>query len=164
MVDNNGVKHVDIQIVPALLEHCVPIAARMRAADVDEVFAGSGRDPLDALEFSFRKSALVRTALVDGVPEVMFGAADLNILAGVAAPWLLGTDAVTKNYVAFLRGSVEWRSQLLTRYEVLRNLVDDRNAASKRWLRWLGFELSDPFPIGHEGRPFRLFQLRRDNV
>ncbi len=95
---------------------------------------------------------------MNGVPEIMFGVGDLNILAGVGAPWLLGTDAVEKHGPAFLRRSRNFRDQLLTRYSVLRNFVDDRNTVSIRWLRWLGFTLLDPVEI--RGYQFRLFELR----
>lgn len=100
--------------------------------------------------------------MIDGVPEVMFGVGDLNILAGVAAPWLLGTDAVETHYVAFLRRSVGFRDQLLQRYSVLTNFVDARNRASIRWLRWLGFTFSDP--VEFRGQEFRQFELRSPNV
>lgn len=149
-----------VEIIPARASHVRVIAARMRQADRDEVAASSGRSPLAALSYSFRRSAICMTGLIDGRPEVMFGVADLNILAGVGSPWLLGTDAVEENAVAFLRGSVEWRGQLLQRYQVLRNFVDVRNVASVRWLGWLGFQFYDPVMIrGHE---FRLFEMRSD--
>lgn len=153
-----------IEVVPARAAHLRSIARRMRAADRDEVFAASGRSPLASLTYSLRHSAVAWVALIDGRPEVIFGVADLNVLARVGAPWLLGTDAVTLHRTAFLRGSVDWRRQLLARYDRLRNLVDDRNVASKRWLSWLGFTLSEPVPIGHEGVAFRLFELRRGDV
>lgn len=153
---------VDIRIVPARAAHVRPIARRMRKADADEVRASSGRSPAGALIYSLRKSSHAWTALVDGEPVVMFGVGDLNILAGVAAPWLLGTDAVERHYVAFLRNSVDFRDQLLRRYPVMRNFVDDRNRASKRWLLWLGAVLSDPVEIN--GHAFRLFELRSADV
>ncbi|WP_453966542.1 hypothetical protein [Bradyrhizobium elkanii] len=134
----------------------------MRKADRDEVAAASGKTPADALRFSLGKSSAAWTAFIDGRPELMFGVADLNILAGIGAPWLLGTEAVERHYVAFLRGSVGWRDQLLQRYPVLRNFVDDRNTVSKRWLAWLGFRLLDPVMFG--GHAFRLFELRSSDV
>jgi hypothetical protein len=91
----------------------------------------------------------------------MFGVADLNILTGLGAPWLLGTDAVDRNYRQFLRRSLSWREQLSQRYDVLRNFVDDRNEVSKRWLEWMGFTLFDPIPVGVNGEMFRMFELRR---
>lgn len=154
----------EISIIPAQAIHVRRVARLMRRADRDEVFAASGKSPVQSLAYSLRKSSSAWTVLIDGKPEVIFGVADLNVLAGIAAPWLLGTDAIKRNRRAFLRGSVEWRGQLLARYGVLKNLVDDRNAVSKRWLKWLGFELSSPVPLGHDGTLFRLFELRRDNV
>lgn len=154
----------NIALVPAEPDHIEAIAERMRQADIDEVLASSGRSPADALEYSLAKSAIAMTALVDDRPEVMFGVGDLNILTQTGAPWLLGTEAVTEHWVVFLRASLSWRNQLLARYQVLTNVVDDRNTVSKRWLRWLGFRLSDPFPIGRGGAMFRLFELRRGDV
>lgn len=134
----------------------------MRRADVDEVQAACGRSALVALAFSYRKSAFARTVLVDGQPEMMFGVGDLNVLAGIGAPWLLGSDAVEIHFRRFLRGSLEWRNQLLGRYAILRNVVDDRNSVSKRWLQWLGFRLLDPIEI--RGQAFRVFELRAGDV
>lgn len=122
------------------------------------MFAASGRSPASALIFSLRKSSHAWVALIDGVPEVMFGVGEINVLAGIGAPWLLGTDAVERNYMAFLRLSVGFRDQLLERYPTMRNFVDVRNRASIRWLRWLGFTLSDP--VEFRGHEFRLFELR----
>lgn len=152
----------DIQIVKARACHIRSVAERMRKADREEVWAASRKTPLGALLYSYRKSSLAWTALVDGRPEVMFGVGDLNILAGVGAPWLLGTDAVEKHYVTFLRQSVDFRAQLLARYSVLRNFVDSRNRVSIRWLQWLGFRLLDPVEMN--GHTFRLFELRADDV
>lgn len=151
-----------VEIVPALYEHIAPIAIHMRQADRDEVAASSDKSPFEALEYSLGKSTLARTVLVDGAPAAMFGVGDINILAGVGAPWLLGTDDVEAISRDFLRGSLEWRDQLLRRYSVLRNFVDARNRVSIRWLRWLGFRLTDP--VAFRGHEFRLFELRAEDV
>jgi hypothetical protein len=136
----------------------------MRQADRDEIRAASGRSPGAALAFSLRKSSLAYTALINGRPEVMFGVGDINVLARVGAPWLLGTEAVRTHYVAFLRASLEWREQLLGRYRVLMNAVDDRNGVSKRWLTWLGFTLGPPVALGVEQRLFRVFRMEAPDV
>lgn len=151
----------EVEIVPAAMDHVATIAARMRPADVAEVLASSGKSPHEALMFSLQRSAQAWTALVDGQPEVMFGVADLNVLTRLGAPWLLGTDAVERNYRLFLRQSLSWREQLSGRYSVLRNFVDDRNEVSKRWLAWMGFTLFDPVPAGVNGEMFRMFEMRR---
>ena len=153
---------VSIDIVPARAGHVRTIARRMRKADRDEVAAASGKSPAEALIYSLRKSSQAWTCIIAGKPEMMFGVGDLNVLAGIGAPWLLGTDAVERHYLAFLRGSVSWRDQLLRRYPIMRNFVDDRNKVSMRWLQWLGFTLSDPVVVG--GHTFRIFELRSSNV
>ena len=153
---------VEISVVKAEPAHIRTIARRMRSADREEVFAASGKSPVQALVYSLRKSSVAYTAIIDGRPELMFGVGDLNILAGIGAPWLLGTDAVERHHVAFLRGSRDWLDQLLRRYSILRNFVDDRNKVSIRWLQWLGFRLLDPVDMG--GHQFRLFELRTDDV
>lgn len=150
-----------IEIVPAVPDHIDPIADRMRQTDRDEVLAASGRDPRSALEFSLRKSSIAHTALIDGVPEVMFGVGDVNILTRTGGPWLLGTDAIDRHWVSFLRGSIGSLAQLSARYDVLINLVDDRQSASIRWLRWLGFTVEEPIIAGVEHRAFRLFHLKK---
>lgn len=152
----------DIQIVAARPSHIRTIARRMRQADRDEVFAASGRSPGAALAYSLRKSSVAWTAIVDGRPEVMFGVGDINILGGVGAPWLLGTEAVETHSRDFLRMSRDFKDQLLKRYSILRNFVDDRNTVSIRWLRWLGFTLLEPVEM--RGHQFRLFELRSADV
>jgi len=147
----------EIAIIKARPDHIREIAGRMRAADREEVFAASGRSPLSALSFSYRHSSEVWTALFDGRPEVMWGVGDISILTGIGAPWLLGTDAVERNFRGFLRISRDWPAQLLGRYRLLRNLVDARNTISIRWLKWLGFRLFEPVEIN--GHPFHLFEM-----
>lgn len=92
----------------------------------------------------------------------MFGVGSINVLAGVVAPWLLGTDAATESPRQFMRMSRDFKAQLLVRYPVMRNFVDDRNVVSIRWLRWLGASFSDPIDV--RGYQFRLFELRAENV
>lgn len=147
-----------IEIVPARACHLRRLAEVMRQADRDEIEARSGRTPLGALMGSYRASSMCRVVLIDGKPEVIFGVGTLNVLAGVGSPWLLGSDAVWQHRKEFMRQSRVWLRQLSARYQVLRNVVDCRNAASIRWLGWLGFRFSQPFD--HRGRPFMLFEMR----
>lgn len=37
----------------------------------------------------------------------------------------------------------------LMMFGVLRNVVDDRYVAARRWLRWLGFEIGEAFPLAN---------------
>ncbi|MEH3125567.1 hypothetical protein [Agrobacterium cavarae] len=148
------------RIIPASVEHVAVIAPRMREADKDEVFAAVGRGPASALLHSLRCSDLAYTVEYDGRPELMFGCGTTNMIANVGAPWALGTDAIDDHPTHFLRGSLFWVREVRKRYASLLNVVDDRNEASKRWLEWLGFTLSEPQPYGYEQRPFRIFEMK----
>ncbi len=150
------------QIIPARASHIRTIAARMRKADRDEVAASSGKSPLHALSFSFRKSHYRWTVLIDGQPEIMFGVGDVNVLGGIGAPWLLATDAVERVSRDFLRQSRHLVRQLSARYDLLINEVDLRNTVSIRWLEWLGFQFYEP----HErnGHKFMRFEMRSKDV
>ncbi len=152
------------RVVPAEPRHIADVADRMRAADRNEVFAARGVTPAEALSFSLQRSTGAYAVEFDGRAEIMFGVGPISLLTGVGAPWLLGTDVIDREFRHFLRASKWWRDQMLARYSTLRNVVDDRNHVSKRWLQWLGFTLSDPFPLGVQKVPFRMFELRAGNV
>ena len=147
----------EIRVVPFRPLDLRTVARRMRRADRDEVWKASGMTPVEALSYSLRKSSAAWTVFIDGRAEAIFGVGAISILAGVGAPWLLGTDVIERHAAGFLRGSIEWRDQLLRHYPILRNLVDVDNRVSLRWLRWLGFSIFDPISLrGHEFRPFEL--------
>lgn len=149
---------VDIQFVPARGKHVKTIGKRMRAADVAECKAMAGLSPRDGLRRSMMRSQ-AWTVLVNGRPEMMFGVSDLNVLTGIGSVWMLATDEVDKHPRELLRLSPEWVRKLFARYSVLRNVVSIDNAASIRWLKWLGATFSDPIDVG--GKPFVLFELRK---
>jgi hypothetical protein len=147
-------------VIPAEPEHIDFIAPRMRKADVDEIKAASGKSPREALEFSLDRSNEAWALIYDGKPAAMFGVGWISILSGMAAPWLLGTDVVQDHYRHFLRGSRWWFARISSGYDVLTNIVDDRNDVSKRWLEFLGFTLDEPQIMGVERRLFRKFEWR----
>ena len=151
---------MSVRVVKPTPEHIDAIASRMRAADVAELRASSGRSPADALQYSVARSDFAFTVEFNGKPETMFGCGTIDVIGKVGAPWLLGTDAVETNYRHFLRGSVFWMRKMRSEYSLLRNAVDDRNEVSKRWLAWLGFSLGDTVPMGYERMPFRIFEMK----
>lgn len=141
-------------------DHISSIAARMRPADVEELRVSTGRAPDEALRYSIGRSDMAFTVMFDGVPETIFGCGPSSYLSREGCPWLLGTDALERNYRHFLRGSIFWVRKMREEYTMLRNAVDDRNEISKRWLSWLGFELGDTVPMGYERMPFRIFEMK----
>jgi hypothetical protein len=142
-----------IDIVPAEAGHVGAIAARMRPADRDEAWAAARLTPEAALLLSLSVSPLAWTGRVDGRPECMFGAGNGGV------PWLLGTDAVERHALAFLRSNPAYVARMQARFGRLSNWVDARNATSIRWLRWLGFTIGEPRPYGPLGLPFHPFWM-----
>jgi len=148
-----------VEVVAAEPGHIPPIAAAMRQADRDEVWAAAAAAPEEALRRSLAQSPLAWTGLVDGMPVCMFGAAASSVLAGHACPWLLATDAVEGHAIAFLRRNRRHVRLMLQAFGRLSNRVDARNALALRWLGWLGFSVGPPEPFGPLAMPFHPFEL-----
>jgi hypothetical protein len=90
----------------------------------------------------------------------IFGVAPVSILSDVAAPWLLATPLLGVHRRTLIAVARAYVAQMLGEYPVLTNYVDDRNAPSIRFLRWLGFSIGEPERFGVAGRLFRRFELR----
>lgn len=148
------------EIVIANAAHIPVIAAHVRLADRDELYASAMVSPQEALEQSFSISKMAWTGLIDGVPVCMFGVAPVSVLSTVGRPWMIGTDHLDRHPFVFLRrcrGCVETMRMCFDRLE---NHVDARNIRAIQWLTWLGFELDKPEPRGPFGLPFIRFGMR----
>lgn len=95
--------------------------------------------------------------VLNGEVEAISGSAALG--DGTACVWLLGSDA--------LFGSAKWQFVRHSRPEVERltakwgqlvGYVHAANTAHVRWLKWCGFELSDPVTRGAKAELFYPFQ------
>ena len=125
----------------------VILAPRLRAADAAEVRA-LGKRPIEALIDGFRHSAQCLTIERSGRPCAMFGVvpAELDGLH-VGVVWLLGSDELLCFRRLFLRESRAWLDEISQGYDLLANIIDERNTVHIRWLRWLGFSLLGPHTI-----------------
>lgn len=150
----------DYQIIKATEYHAAAVAATMRKADVDEVWAASRSTPYAALrksmEFSHGEAC---TGLADNIPICMFGMGRYTLLSQIGVPWLLGTDAIAKHGMHFLRTSKRYIEIQRKRYSLLLNYVDARHIIAIRWVRFLGFELLPAKPIGVDRMPFHQFRM-----
>lgn len=145
-----------LTFVPAKAAHIRAIAGKMRDIDVATSLASGDASALAGLTRTFRKSSMRITALLDGVPVIMFGVEDINVLGGVGAPWIVPTFDADACTVAFVRFSRPWFSQLSARYSILRGVADRENHRAIRWLSWLGFSFVASFSAG--GRDFLLIE------
>lgn len=148
-------------MVPTTPDHIEHVAANMRQADKDEVWASAGVPPRTALEMSVRISDPCWTGMAGDEPICIFGVVPRSLLSEVGIPWLLGTDGVRRHAKAFLRRNKKMVNGWLERFELLENHVDSRNTRSILWLSWLGFQLDPPRPYGPFGLPFHKFTMRR---
>jgi hypothetical protein len=127
-----------IELVPASPIHVGPIATRMREIDRIECQA-MGKSPKQALRAGLYTSDDCVTAMVDGVPEAMFGLVIESALSGRGTPWFLGTDEVYRNPRAMLAVGPQiiagWRDSTPS----LHNLVARENVRAIRMLRAWGF-------------------------
>ena len=147
----------------ATTEDAVSLAPRLREADLAEIAASSGSDPLKTL----------KAGVAASVPPVsIVDEDDLVIAMGGAVPlyhtgivWMLASDGIYAHKFEFLRQSKAWVEMLQDRYPVLWNCVDVRNKLHTRWLAWCGFELDTWIEdYNGSGHPFIQFERRRTDV
>jgi hypothetical protein len=116
------------------------LAPRLRQADRNEISAATGERPLEALERGVVRSLQPMTVvgLFGGKERLMamFGA--VRETHDVGAIWMLGSDDLFDRRVPFLRQSRDWFLHTARPFRLVYNLVDVRNTAHIRWLRWCG--------------------------
>ncbi len=122
-------------------------APRLRAEDRAEVLA-LGFTPVDGLLQSIAGAQEAWTYRADRQIICMAGVTPLSLIGRVGVPWLLGSELVLQHRRAFMIETRRMVADWLTRFDVLRNVVDARYEAAIRWLRWLGFKIGKPFPLG----------------
>lgn len=154
----------EVQIVPAAPEHVALLAPVTREADRQEVWASSRSTPEQALTKGLAVSSRAWTVFFGDEVAAMWGVSPAAILGSTGVPWLLSSPAVDRHPVTFLRHSRALVDDLHDGFPVLRNYVDARYIRCIRWLRWLGFTVEPPVPIGVHRMPFHPFERRIADV
>lgn len=135
-----------ITISPAIEDDARELAPLLRGEDRAEVLA-FGLDPIDGLLQSLAGAQEAWTYRADGRIICMAGVTPLSLIGRTGVPWLLGSELVLPHRRRFMvetrRMVVHW----LTIFDALRNVVHAEYDAAIRWLRWLGFELGEPFQL-----------------
>lgn len=124
----------------------------LREADSREVSA-LGANPKDAALRSLQDSDMAWTALVGGVPVIMFGAGG-DVFSERGFVWALGTDECMKHPREMLVFGREKLKEMLNVYPILENYCDARYKKALRWLEKIGFQVSDPVKWGVNGELF----------
>lgn len=134
----------------------------LRIADEDEVRELGHTNIGDCLRQSVYASDFARVLRDDrGLPVCVYG---VSSLPGFAAPWMLGTDAISMNRKDFLAHSKRVIGEWSNHYRVLMNIVDSRNEPALRWLRYLGFVINTDTPAHHGTTGVPFYSFRRLNV
>ena len=135
------------------LEDIKYLAPRLRQEDKQEILAGSGLLPYEALHIGFKNAVIVFTIFnPKNKPVGIFGVDDLG--NGIGAIWLLATKDLAKIQIAFLKECREVIKFLNTKYKILWNFVDCRNQLHIKWLKWCGFKFIRRLNRGVLQKPF----------
>ena len=133
----------------------------MRDADIAEVKASHGLEPLESLELGLKRSRYATVVTFDGVPSVIYGLANCCMLTGIGSPWMLASENVNNHLRALLKLSPPIVREMLEICPKLYNYVDVRNRQSIRWLVWLGFKFEPAEPYGLDNLPFHRFSMEK---
>lgn len=135
---------VKSMIRPATVQDVMDFAPTMREADVEEVKATVGLDPLDALAIAYFQSdqPCVAYNRYDEVVGII-GVVPL-VPNKVGSVWFLSSDAVTRGVKTMVIEAREWLDEQNALYPVLCNVVAESNVVHRRLLKHLGFDFKEP--------------------
>ena len=137
-----------IEIVPYEEAHGLYISRHMRLSDRREIWALAALRPLPAIEITMASAVSAYTALVDGVPALMWGVARRTFISDVGVPFLLGTDVADEHQFRFGKESKKYFTVMTEEFPVMENFALATNTKTLRWLKWLGFDIEEPKQMG----------------
>lgn len=153
-----------IEFVRPTVEMVESIAADMRQADADEVWASNHHTPLESMMKGWEASDFSTVAMCNGEPLVMIGLVKRDVLTGSGVVWMLGANRAMKYKKEFFRQTKPVIDEMLTICPRLCNMVHGKNTSSIQWLKWLGFTIEEPTPYGPDGELFHRFYLEVNYV
>ena len=127
------------------------VARYLRSSDYKELSLSHG-DPAEAIRNSVNGSLWTKSALLDGVPVLVYGLHP-SVMDSAGVPWMVATDQIAEIGSRFVLGSLSEIEIMQHIYPFLYNQVHCENHLSIRWLRWLGFTV-DETPCGPQNAFF----------
>ncbi len=146
----------EVEIRKSVQADILPIAHRMRAADVKEVYDSHRFSPYDALLIGMKARGNCWTILGDGIPEGMVGIIPLSLFSDRGLPWMLGTDVLVEDKTLFIRLTRKLFEEAVKGFNYLENYKSMENKIALRWLESMGFSVEDK-PIVLNGVRFKKF-------
>lgn len=141
------------------LTHVKHLAANLRKLDREELAATVNQDEEELIRQSVVKSIRCATVFVGGELACIVGVTATNLVGGIGCPWLLATDAATRNKRVFFTECVRVMPELCKGFDKLENYVHVNNRLSIRFLRHVGFTIHDPEPYGCKKELFHKFTM-----
>lgn len=135
------------------------IAENARQADKDECHALSGDDLFGS--FAGTEGLYTNSWVWEGNGKVIciYGVTPTDKeKEGVI--WFIATDEFDKQKDTFRVFCKEIVSEMADGYEYLYNYVHAKHKKAIKWLKWLGFKMLEPEPIGVNGEMFHKFEVR----
>lgn len=143
----------------ATLDDVEFLIENIRPEDVEELDALDGstvRKALDETENLLENSQVWE---VEGEMVCMFGVTPLQDDDEVGVIWMLATTEFEQYSMMFAARCKKVVEKMLSGYEYVFNYVHSKNVKSIRWLKWLGFHICDPEPLGKKGATFHRFEI-----
>jgi len=127
-------------IHPITMEAAVHVASNLRDDDYREVFEGHGHYPLLQIPLAAFNGETVYFADADGRIAGLAGVQDGGKV------WMLCTNVIHDVPILFARQAKKWIDS--REEKILWNIVDKRNAAHLKLLKFLGFKFLREFKHG----------------
>lgn len=138
-------------------DHRALILAGLRDVDRRELYMLTRLRPSDAFDMSAANSLRMWSGFDDDGLLCVFGINRRSALSDVGVPWLIGVDRIETSFRTFARHSRQYADLFSRAFPKMENFVLAENRATVRWLRWLGFDMHQPEPMGFSGAPFIRF-------
>ncbi len=139
----------------ARLADALDLAPRLREMDLRELRAVTDDAPAEVLSRDIAGSDFAWAAVIGGRCHALFGVTSFPATPGVGIPWFLSSDIAVKFRREWLEVAPRYLDAMHAKYRTLTNAVHQENAVSIRWLRRMGFQLTEPLQI--RGEPFIVF-------
>lgn len=154
---------MNLNVFEATEDHVKSLQGRLRASDIQEIAACSGRDPDVALLDSWRRSEYSRAFVLEGKTILIFGVGRQSLISDTGVPWLLGSKEMDSRQVGneVGRWSRYYVDEMKSKFSRLENWIDTRQRRSIRWLKWCGFHVERSNPFGVLDLPFHLFWMEK---
>lgn len=142
------------------LHDCCLLKDHLRKEHVKEIWEFERRTPEQSLVLSYILSVESFTVLINGeLPCFMFGVVPDPDGNGLA--WALGSDALDRVYIQFIKRTKYYAQHLLTHFSMIYNYVPADYKAGVNWVKYFGARIYDKQPLGHNGELYHRWELRR---